>query len=378
VRPFAVAVGLLLVTLLGAARAGDELLPDLPYQGEISDPVVHTVDFSVIVTPPYHCHVLKVWLPVPTSDAAQEVSGSRFSTFPLEVEPQIDNEPIYGNRFAYFEFHDPQGAQIIRHQFQAKVSDICWGVDAAKVTKVAKWPDGFKPYLAPQAIDDSEDFQQVLSEIVPRPTNAASDLASVMRWIDGNLKYDHVNASLSADANHAFTQRGGHRSDYHGLCATMGRALGYPTRMTYGMALSPKNSPSHCKVEAYLPPYGWVSFDISETQKMIGAIGKDAKLSQAEKDALNAAARARLLSGYRENSWLLLTRGSDYDLAPQAAKKVRIVRTAYVEADGVALPDPDPANKEKREFAWMTAHSYKADKKFKDPFKDFATLEEWK
>ena len=29
--------------------------------------------------------------------------------------------------------------------------------------------------------------------------------------------------------------------------------------MTYGINPFPKNSPSHCKLEAYLPPYGWVS-----------------------------------------------------------------------------------------------------------------------
>ena len=45
----------------------------------------------------------------------------------------------------------------------------------------------------------------------------------------------------------------------------MGRALGYPTRMTYGINPFPKNSPSHCKMEAFLPPYGWVAFDVSDT-----------------------------------------------------------------------------------------------------------------
>jgi ATP-dependent helicase HrpA len=34
----------------------------------------------------------------------------------------------------------------------------------------------------------------------------------------------------------------------------MGRTLGFPTRVTYGIALFPKNSPSHCKLEALLPP----------------------------------------------------------------------------------------------------------------------------
>ncbi|MEQ9066490.1 MAG: hypothetical protein RLO18_07180, partial [Gimesia chilikensis] len=49
------------------------LRADLPYQVKKSDPVNHEVEFSVIVTPPYHCKVLKVWVPVPQTDAAQEI-----------------------------------------------------------------------------------------------------------------------------------------------------------------------------------------------------------------------------------------------------------------------------------------------------------------
>jgi hypothetical protein len=44
------------------------------------------------------------------------------------------------------------------------------------------------------------------------------------------------------------------------------------------------------------------------------------------------------------------------------------VRTIYAEADGVALPEPDPADASKREFSWMTAHKFKADREVKYPF----------
>ncbi|MCA9018352.1 MAG: transglutaminase domain-containing protein, partial [Planctomycetaceae bacterium] len=213
-----------------------------------------------------------------------------------------------------------------------------------------------------------------LQQIAPESNTTGSDLVSAMNWIDQNLTYDHINASLQADANHALTQRRGHCSDYHGLCATMGRALGYPTRVTYGLALFPKNSPSHCKVEAFLPPHGWVSFDLSETQKLVKQIQTSQELSDAQKAAFTAAARKRTLSGFRENSWLLLTKGTNYELVPKASQPVRVVRTAYVEADGEALPEPDPANLKKREFSWMTAHRYTADKPFKKPFKDLSTL----
>jgi hypothetical protein len=196
----------------------------------------------------------------------------------------------------------------------------------------------------------------------------------VMDWIDSNLTYDHIKASLKADPEFAFTNRRGHCSDYHGLCSEMGRALGYPARVTYGLQLFPKNSPSHCRVEIFLPPHGWVSFDVSETQRLAASIVKNKELNEDEKQRLIEAARTRLRRGFRENSWLLVTKGSNYELAPKAAKPAHVVRTIYAEADGEALPDPDPANVEQREFGWMTFHKYSSDKPFKQPFKDISTL----
>jgi hypothetical protein len=154
----------------------------------------------------------------------------------------------------------------------------------------------------------------------------------------------------------------------------MGRAIGYPTRVTYGLNPFPKNSPSHCKLEAFLPPHGGVSFDVSETQRLVQQIRQDGKLAAADKDRLVAAATDRLSRGFRDNTWFCLTRGTDYDLAPQASRRVPVVRTAYIEADGQPLPDPDPADPEKREFAWMTSHKYTPDREVAYPFKDLKSL----
>jgi hypothetical protein len=70
----------------------------------------------------------------------------------------------------------------------------------------------------------------------------------------------------------------------------------------------------------------------------------------------------------------LQTRGTDYELAPPASQRVPLVRTAYAEADGKALADPDPANPAVREFAWMTVHRYRADRTVSYPFSDWSSL----
>jgi transglutaminase-like putative cysteine protease len=363
----------------GLTRAGEgraKLDPDLPYQGKKSEPVAYQVDFSFVVTPPNHAKVLKVWVPLPPTDAAQEVSGRTLSTFPMKVEPKIAKEPLYGNEFAYFEFDHPEGAQIIRHRFNIKAWEMNWDLEPKKVEAVQRWPAAFDKFLRSEPLQPvDERFRKLAGEIVPARGNPARDLSAVMDWIHANIKYNHTDCSLQASAVHALEKKVGHCSDYHGLCTALSRSLGYPTRVVYGINPFPKNSPSHCKLEAFLPPYGWVCFDVSETQVFMKRIQDDAKLTAERKRKLADLARQRLQRGFRDNTWFLQTRGTDYDLAPPAKKKAAVVRTIYAEADGEALPEPDPGNPKQREFGWMTVHHYVPDRQVANPFKDWRTLE---
>jgi transglutaminase-like putative cysteine protease len=357
-------------------RAAD---PDVnaPYSGKISNPVTYQVDMSAVVTAPAKTKVLKVWVPLPPSDALQSVTEKEIYSFPMNVKPQVGQEPVFGNKFAYFEFKNPQGAQMIRHTMTVTTHDVNWNIDPAKVTLVEKWPESFAPYLRKetQAVVVNDEVKDLIAKIVPEKKNPYSDFTQVLQWADENLKYSHENASLQASTENALAKHGGHCSDYHSLCSAFGRALNSPTRVTYGINPFPKASPSHCKMEAYLAPYGWVSFDVSETQNLVGEINKSESLSPEKKKELIAKAHRRLLSGFRDNTWFKQTHGTDYDLAPKAAKRAAIVRTIYAEADGEALAEPDPGNPHKHEFAWMTMHYFKADKDVPYTFKDFKTLE---
>ena len=350
---------------------------DAPYRAERSNPVTYDVDFSAVVTAPGKAKMLKVWLPLPPSNFSQQVTEGELSTFPMSVEPKIGIEGVFGNKFAYLEFAAPQGAQIVRHKFKIKVWELHWNLDPDKIIAVDAWPKSFDRYRRGenQAVVVDDRFDKLLKQIVPQRQNPLRDMSAVMHWVNKNFTYDHSNASLQASSVHALEDYRGHCSDYHGFCAAMGGAMGYPTRITYGINPFPKNSPSHCKLEVFLQPYGWVSFDVSETQNMLSAIHKDAALTAARKAALTQAAQDRLVHGFRDNTWFVQTVGSDYDLVPPASKRVPVVRTIYAEVDGVPLPDPDPANGKLHEFAWMTVHKFTPDKPVTYPFKDFKSLE---
>jgi transglutaminase-like putative cysteine protease len=240
---------------------------------------------------------------------------------------------------------------------------------------VDRWPDSFRPYLRGEPlIPVGGRFKELAGSIVKERSNPARDLVRVMDWANSHLTYRHDDCSLQGSAVHALAKKGGHCSDYHGLCSALGRALGYPTRIAYGINPYPKNSPSHCKLEAYLPPYGWVAFDVSETQQLLARIQKAPGLKADEREKLAQAARRRLARGFRDNTWFLQTRGSDYDLEPRASRKVAVVRTIFAEADGVPYPEPDPANPKERAFSWMTVHSYEPDRPVPNPYEDWRTL----
>lgn len=366
---------LLLLALAAGADPAPELDPNRAYTATRSDPVAYDIAFKAVVTAPQGTKVLRVWVPVPTDDRGQRIEKGTWDAFPAGTEPSFHTEPLFGNKFAHFEFANPQGAQIVTYRFRATVWQLDWDVKPDATPRVERWPAAFDPYRRSErgiVIDDR--FKKLAGELATAARGPADELAAVMDWTNKTLTYDHSATSLVASADHAFTKKRGDCSDYHGLCSSLGRALGVPTRVTYGLHLFPKNLPCHCKLEAYLLPHGWVSFDVSETQRLVKAIGADARLTAAEKQKFATAAVARLRRGFRDNTWLLHSKGTDYDLAPKASQKVPLVATIYAEADGKPLPFPDPADPTKREFAWMTAHKYTADRAVPYPFKEWSAL----
>jgi len=216
-----------------SADPAPKLDPAQPYTAKATDAVTYTVDFRVVVTAPQNTKKLAVWVPVPPSDTAQQVAESKWDTFPTTVKPTLHTEEVFGNTFAYFEFENPQGGQIITHTFTAKVSELNWNVDASKVQSVAEWPKAFDPFRrGEQLIKVDDTFTKLAGEIAGGKATAADKVDAITEWVQQNLTYDHTNTSLVASSTHALTKKRGDCSDYHGLCSSLGRALGVPTRVT--------------------------------------------------------------------------------------------------------------------------------------------------
>lgn len=342
-----------------ASSDAETLSPKMALQASRSRMATYRVDFRVAIKPPDGTQKLSVWLPLPPSTEGQTVTDRKIETFPRAVEPTIQSESEFDNTFAYFEFESPKGAQLIRHKFTAQIHQLNWDVDYSQVSQPDKWPASFATYHRPDPRAESGDqLGEILDEIeaATRSDASADRLLSAMRWVDQNLTYDHGVASLSANPMHAMVHRRGHCSDYHGLCGTLASKIGYPSRVLYGLQMFDKGSPSHCKLDVFLPPYGWVSYDLSETQKLAIKVAQDDSVSEQQRETQVRAIKQRTTRGFRENTWLMVTRGVNFELAPPASMRVPIVREIYAEADGVPLADPNSSADRANVSPWMTMY----------------------
>ncbi|MDQ3315053.1 MAG: methyltransferase domain-containing protein [Verrucomicrobiota bacterium] len=123
-------------------------------------------------------------------------------------------------------------------------------------------------------------------------------------------------------------------------------------------------------VEFYFADYGWVSFDISETQKVVKKIEQNTTLDDAAKGEKIKGVMERFEKGFRDNTWYKVANGTSYPLVPATKSGTPpLVRTAVIEADGKPLQDPDPGNANLREFAWMTVANFNPSTPVESPFK---------
>src|SRR5688572_2566491 len=134
--PILVAAAWLNASVALTAEVSSGLDPNQPYQAQRTNPVTYQVDLRILVTPPAKTKRLQVWLPLPEGDFGQEVQDRKLETLPQSVEPQIATEERFGNTFAWFNFDNPQGAQQIRHTFQAKVWELRWQLDPERIPAI--------------------------------------------------------------------------------------------------------------------------------------------------------------------------------------------------------------------------------------------------
>jgi len=117
-------------------------------------------------------------MPIPQSDDVQDVVKSEVTTFPVTITPQIDTESVVGNKFAYLEFQNPQGATVIRLTLRMKVSQLHWDIDPDEVLAPSTSPDDLPPICEVSSRQTSW-MTAHRFESVPAVTNPFADFSSL-------------------------------------------------------------------------------------------------------------------------------------------------------------------------------------------------------
>ncbi len=335
----------LTVTLLPAAAA---VAPDFrsiyrlePNARELSDPRAYHIDFGISFTPPQGAKLVRIWLVKPPSTEDQFVAN--FQTLTPPTAEGID--PLNGNHLLCYEYRNPTESLEPRLSYDVTKYAVRYHIDPAKVGRPKSFPQEFDKYLRSEqriAIDDN--IRTLARQIAGDEQNPYLVAQKFFLWIIDNIHYGHedtetgeIGCTLQADSRFVYQHRRGHCSDWHGFFIALCRSVGIPARLTYGFEPSEKKrvSPSHCRAEVFLVGYGWVNMDITHGRK-----GKTAEERLKE-------------FGYISNDWYKATTGTDYPFVPatQASwpgsytgTNPPLIRMAYIEVDGKAWPDPDPAN----------------------------------
>ncbi|MCS7263912.1 MAG: transglutaminase domain-containing protein [Armatimonadetes bacterium] len=322
-----------------------------------SNPVTYEINAQLVFTPPVGTKVAHVWIVKPPDDAGQELLD-----FETEPKPTMEAaDPLYGNQLVYFRFDEPDGAQVIQYRLKIRAWELHWNLDPSKVTAYREVAMSEWLRNESRIVVNDHRIRALAQKIVNGATEPFERVKRVLEFIIDTMNYSHGECSLQASALHALTRRVGHCSDYHGFATALLRSLGIPARIVYGINPHKRHSPSHCKLEVFLHPYGWVPFDLSETDKVLEQLSKS-DLPERVKAQKRDAILQWLFSGFRDNTWFRVTTGTDFPVVPAVAPNPPVIRTAYIVCDDKILPDPDPANPNRMEFAWQLVWNSKSDK----------------
>lgn len=250
-----------------------------------------------------------LWIPVPQSDAYQEIRDLRLLS---AAAYKLVRDPEYGNQIAQFTPSAEQAAAGYDVQLRFAVTRHEHRVlrDGAALPHV---PAPSRDALLGRYLqaDRLVPLDGVIADLSRAKTaGAATPLEKARRVYDyvvATMRYDKSGEGWGhGDAIWACTSKRGNCTDFHSLFIGMMRATGIPARFEIGFPIPGDKSHGeiygyHCWAEFYLDDVGWVPVDASEAWKnpankeyFFGAhdsnrvfftYGRDLRLSPAQKGA---------------------------------------------------------------------------------------------
>ena len=317
-------VGLLALPALVAAAAV------LPAAAPRSRTFVLTSTATVPVLPA-STKTLDLWLPVPHTDASQDVRDLKIeSPVPYKIE-----QGEYGTQMLHLRLARSEPATVpttpLVVTLTARITrrehlNLRANAPTAKVVKEKTDPN-LARWLAPDRLVPLDlKIKQQAEEVVAK-AGAKTPLEkarAIYEHVVSTVTYDKTGQGWGrGDIYYACDARRGNCTDFHAIVIGYCRSLGIPARFSIGLPLPAERGHGeikgyHCWAEFFTPETGWVPVDASEAAK-------------------NPDKRAYFFGAHDENR-VEFTRGRDVQLAPkQAGPPLNYFVYPYAEADGQPL-----------------------------------------
>lgn len=268
---------------------------------------------------------LRVWIPLPATNPAQEVKlVGVHAPWPY----RLTQDPEFGNPLVFIEGSAPMPEPLeITLQYQVTRSQQRgW-----RASRPSQEPDEEVSHLyrTPRGLIVVNDtVQQIARAVTNKRTDPIPKARALYDYVLTHMRYDKTGTGWGrGDVRYACHVGKGNCTDFHSLFIALCLASRIPARFQMGFPLPEApagtiESPYHCWAEFFAKPHGWVPVDISEAWK-----------SPDKKD---------YYFGALDPNRVLLTTGRELRLSPrQHGPPLNYLARPYVELDGVPFSQID-------------------------------------
>ena len=202
----------------------------------------------------------RLWIPLPTTDAFQDV---KLTSIDAPPNYRILDEPAFGNKILFWELGPSDGGKTLDIRYQVK-----------RIEKGEyKATDNPQLYLVPeQGVPENEQFKKIASNVIAGKKNDLERARALYEHVINELRYAKTGEGWGkGDAVFACDSKHGNCTDYHSYFIALAHAVNIPARFAIGAAIPAMRNEGgidgyHCWVEFYADGKWW-PIDISEADK---------------------------------------------------------------------------------------------------------------
>lgn len=298
-----------------------------------------SVDFRFDLSGQAQGEEVRLWIPYPVTDAAQEISEVKIGGDYAESAVYTDRE--HGTPMLHARWPREAASRKLTFSFTAERNKIGRSDLAARETA---WdPADYARWLAPTSLGPTDGaVKELADKITAGKATVAEKARAVYEWVCENTFRDpDTRGCGKGDVCKLLDRPGGKCADISSVFVALARAAGVPSREIFGLRLGQKDGDDltgsyHCWAEFYLPGTGWVAADPADVRK---AMLKD---NLKNDDPKAAELRERFWGGL-DAARIKVGLGRDLDLSPkQAAGPLNYLMYPYAEVGGKPVDWLDP------------------------------------